>query len=306
MEIRERIRGLFGRLRPDRIEGAGRGHDTLRRALRDRSLLIGSTVLGLLLLAAVLSPVITPRDPNAMLPSERLAKPSFLPGAEYNYFLGSDFLGRDILSRLFFGARVSVIIGISAVLGAGTIGVVVGSLAGYYGKWADEVLMRVVDIGLAIPFLLLALTIVLLLGQSLVNIILVLSITGWLGFARITRGVSLSIKERDFIVAARSYGASDMRVILRHMIPNMVAPILVLASNQLGGFIYAESSLSFLGLGVPLTTPTWGSMIAEGRSYLDTAWWVSTIPGIVLTTTVLGAFFMGDGLRDVLDPRLRR
>ena len=138
------------------------------------------------------------------------------------------------------------------------------------------------------------------------NVVLVLSSTGWLGFARVTRGVTLSLKERDFILAARSYGAADSRIIIRHLIPNLIAPIIVLGSQQLGVFIYAESSLSFLGLGVPLDTPTWGSMIAQGRSYLDTSWWVSTLPGIVLTITVLGAFYVGDGLRDVLDPRLRR
>ena len=259
--------------------------------------------VGLMALAA---PLVSPHDPNAMKPSERLSGPGVASGGGTAYLLGSDFLGRDVLSRIIYGARVSLLVGIFAVLGAGSIGVVVGAVAGYYGKWVDEVLMRLVDMGLAVPGLLLALVIVMLLGAGMWNVVLVLSATGWLGFARVTRGVTLSVKERDFILAARSYGAADSRIITRHLIPNLIAPIIVLGSQQLGVFIYAESSLSFLGLGVPLETPTWGSMIAQGRSYLDTSWWVSTLPGIVLTITVLGAFYFGDGLRDALDPRLRR
>ena len=259
--------------------------------------------VGLMALAA---PLVSPHNPNAMKPSDRLSGPGFAPGGQPPYLLGTDFLGRDVLSRIIYGARVSLVVGLFAVLGAGSIGVVVGAVAGYYGKWVDEVLMRVVDMGLAVPGLLLALVIVMLLGAGLWNVVLVLSSTGWLGFARVTRGVTLSVKERDFILAARSYGAADSRIITRHLIPNLIAPIIVLGSQQLGVFIYAESSLSFLGLGVPLDTPTWGSMIAQGRSYLDTSWWVSTLPGIVLTITVLGAFYFGDGLRDALDPRLRR
>ena len=255
---------------------------------------------------ALAAPLVSPHDPNVMKPSERLSEPAFVPGGESAYLLGTDFLGRDVLSRIIYGARVSLLVGLFAVLGAGTIGVVVGAIAGYYGKWVDEALMRLVDVGLALPGLLLALVIVMLLGAGVWNVILVLSSTGWLGFARVTRGVTLSLKERDFVLAAHSYGAADSRIITRHLIPNLVAPIIVLGSQQLGVFIYAESSLSFLGLGVPLETPTWGSMIAQGRSYLDTSWWVSTLPGIVLTITVLGAFYLGDGLRDALDPRLRR
>ena len=277
-----------------------------RRLLGERSLLLGSAVLIIVGLMALAAPLVSPHDPNAMKPADRLSEPVFLSGAETPYLLGTDFLGRDVLSRIIFGARVSLVVGVFAVLGAGIIGVVVGAIAGYYGKWVDELLMRLVDMGLAIPGLLLALVIVMLLGAGMWNVVLVLSSTGWLGFARVTRGVTLSLKERDFILAARSYGSSDSRIIMRHLIPNLIAPIIVLGSQQLGVFIYAESSLSFLGLGVPLDTPTWGSMIAQGRSYLDTSWWVSTLPGIVLTITVLGAFYVGDGLRDVLDPRLRR
>lgn len=279
---------------------------TVKRLLGERSLLLGAAVLVAVAFMALAAPVLAPHDPNAMKPAVRLADPIFLSGGGTTYLLGTDFLGRDVLSRIIYGARVSLVVGLCTVLGAGTIGVVVGAVAGYYGKWTDEVLMRMVDIGLALPGLLLALIIVMLLGAGMFNIILVLTVTGWLGFARVTRGVTLSLRERDFILAARSYGASDYRIIIRHLIPNLVGPITVLGSQQLGVFIYAESSLSFLGLGVPLDTPTWGSMIAQGRSYLDTSWWISTLPGIVLTVTVLGAFYVGDGLRDVLDPRLRR
>ena len=279
---------------------------SVKRLLGERSLLLGTVVLIAVGFMALAAPILSPHDPNAMKPALRLSEPIFMPGGGTTYLMGTDFLGRDVLSRIIYGARVSLVVGLCTVLGAGIIGVLVGAVAGYYGKWVDEVLMRVVDIGLAVPGLLLALVIVMLLGAGMFNIILVLSATGWLAFARVTRGVTLSLKERDFILAARSYGATDSRIIIRHLIPNLMAPITVLASQQLGVFIYAESSLSFLGLGVPLDTPTWGSMIAQGRSYLDTSWWVSTLPGIVLTITVLGAFYVGDGLRDVLDPRLRR
>ena len=278
----------------------------LKRFLGERSLLLGAAVLIIVGFMALAAPLVSPHDPNVMKPSDRLSEPVFVPGGEFAHPLGTDFLGRDVLSRIIYGARVSLVVGLFAVLGAGSIGVVVGAVAGYYGKWVDEVLMRLVDMGLAVPGLLLALVIVMLLGAGMWNVILVLSSTGWLGFARVTRGITLSVKERDFILAARSYGAADSRIITRHLIPNLIAPIIVLGSQQLGVFIYAESSLSFLGLGVPLDTPTWGSMIAQGRSYLDTSWWVSTLPGIVLTITVLGAFYLGDGLRDALDPRLRR
>ena len=283
-----------------------RPHGLLRRSLREPSLLIGAAVMLVIVIMALAAPLLAPHDPNDVAPSEKFHEPAFVPGGSSENLLGTDYLGRDILSRLIYGARVSVLIGVSSVIGAGAIGVIVGSLAGFYGKWVDEVLMRLVDMGLAIPFLLLALTIILLLGPGLTNIILILSVTGWLSFARITRGVTLSVRERDYITAVRSYGASDARIIVRHIIPNLMAPILVLASQQLGAFIYAESSLSFLGLGVPLSTPTWGTDIALGRNYLATSWWVSTLPGIFLTITVLGAFFLGDGLRDTLDPRLRK
>ena len=262
----------------------------VKRLLGERSLLLGSVVLVTVGFMALAAPILAPHDPAAMKPSVRLSEPIFLSGGGTNYLLGTDFLGRDVLSRIIYGARVSLLVGLCTVLGAGIIGVVVGAVAGYYGKWTDEILMRLVDMGLAVPGLLLALIIVMLLGAGMFNVILVLSVTGWLGFARVTRGVTLSLKERDFILAARSYGAADSRIIIRHLIPNLVAPITVLGSQQLGVFIYAESSLSFLGLGVPLDTPTWGSMIAQGRSYLDTSWWISTLPGIVLTVTVLGGF----------------
>ena len=256
------------------------GYRNFKRLLGERSLLLGSVVLIFVGLMALAAPLVAPHDPNVMKPADRLSEPVFVSGGGSPYLLGSDFLGRDVLSRIIYGARVSLVVGIFAVLGAGTIGVLVGAVAGYYGKWIDEVLMRLVDMGLAVPGLLLALVIVMLLGAGMWNVVLVLSSTGWLGFARVTRGVTLSLKERDFILAARSYGAADSRIIVRHLIPNLIAPITVLASQQLGVFIYAESSLSFLGLGVPLDTPTWGSMIAQGRSYLDTSWWVSTLPGI--------------------------
>lgn len=255
---------------------------------------------------ALLAPVIAPHNPNTPSLANRLNPPFFISGHNPSHLLGTDFLGRDVLSRLLYGARVSLTVGAVTVVLATAIGIAVGVIAAYEGKWLDEILMRTVDIGLAIPFLLFAMAVVLLLGPSLTNVIIVLALNGWMGSARITRGITLSLKEREFIVAARAYGASHTRIIARHILINVLPATIIVASQQVGVFIYAESSLSFLGLGVPTGTPTWGGMIADGRSYLATAWWVSTLPGIVLTMTVMTAFFLGDGLRDVLDPRMRR
>lgn len=278
----------------------------LWRGIKETRLWIGGLVLVAVTIMAIAAPLLAPHDPEAMAPGDRLARPFFLAGSNPKYVLGSDFLGRDIMSRLIYGARISLMIGVTGVVGAGILGVLMGAVAGFYGKWVDEVIMRIVDVGLSIPFLLLALTVVLLLGPGLVNVIVVLSIAGWMEFARVTRAAALKIRKRDFVEAAHAYGASDLRIIFRHMIPNLMAPILVIASQRVGIMIYTEASLSFLGLGVPVGTPTWGSMIADGRGYLAVAWWLSSIPGIALTFTVLASFFVGDGLRDILDPRLRR
>lgn len=277
----------------------------LREFRRQWDLISSTCFLLALVLLAVFAPIVAPHDPNSADLKSRLSKPCFLQGANPRYLLGTDSLGRDVLSRILYGARVSLFVGAIAVVGAGAVGVIVGSLAGFFGGWIDEVLMRCVDIGLSIPFVLLAMTISLLLGAGVINVIIVLSVTGWMRFARVTRGSALKVREETYIEAARACGSSAMRIVFRHLIPNLLGPIIVIGSQQVGIMIYSEATLSFLGFGVPVGTASWGSMVADGRNYLANAWWVSTVPGIVLTLSVLASFTIGDGLRDFLDPRLR-
>lgn len=221
------------------------------------------------------------------------------------HLLGTDALGRDLLSRMMYGGRISLLVGITVVIVAGLIGVPLGLLSGYFGRIVDTIIMRVVDIKLAVPFILLAIAIMAILGTGLWNVILVLGFTSWVGYARIVRGTVLSLREKPFIESARCIGMSHNRIILRHLLPNIWTPVIVLATQGVGGAILAESSLTFLGLGISPLVPTWGAMIADGRNYLTTAWWISTFPGLLLTCTVMAIYFLGDGLRDILDPRLR-
>jgi peptide/nickel transport system permease protein len=301
-----------------RSEAAGRGpaegtaldlkeppqkHRLAERFWHSRRAVFGGGFLLLVALCAVLANVIAPGNPELVNFNFRLQAPGLDNGLKY--VLGGDPLGRDILSRVIYGARISLTVGLSAVLISGTVGMLLGLLAGYYGRHTDEIIMRLADIQLAIPTILLAIALVGILGPSLRNLIMVLSITGWVIYARTIRGVVLSLREHQFIEAAHCLGAGDGRIILRHILPNVWTPAIVIASQQVGFMIILESALSFLGLGVPPPTPTWGGMIADGRGYLSTAWHVTTMPGLVLMVTVLAVNFFGDGLRDVLDPRLR-
>lgn len=274
------------------------------RFLRSRRAIFGSLFLLAIALAAVFAGAVSPADPEAIDMSHRLSPPA--GGGTYGKFLlGGDQLGRDILSRIIYGARISLTIGVTAVLLSGTLGMLLGLLAGYYGGRTDEVIMRLADIQLAIPTILLAIALVGVLGPSLRNLILVLGVTGWVIYARTIRGVVLSLREQQFVEAARALGSGDRRTLFRYIMPNVWTPAIVVASQQMGFMIIMESALSFLGLGVPPPTPTWGGMIADGRGYLATAWHVTTLPGLVLMSTVLAVNFFGDGLRDILDPRLR-
>jgi len=274
------------------------------RFLRSRRAIFGSVFLLAIALAAVFAGAISPADPETIDMSYRLRPPAG-GGPSGKFLLGGDQLGRDILSRIIYGARISLTIGVTAVLLSGSLGVLLGLLAGYYGGRADEVIMRLADIQLAIPTILLAIALVGVLGPSLRNLILVLGVTGWVIYARTMRGVVLSLREQQFIEAARALGSGDRRTLFRYIMPNVWTPAIVVASQQMGFMIIMESALSFLGLGVPPPTPTWGGMIADGRGYLATAGHVTTLPGLVLMATVLAVNFFGDGLRDVLDPRLR-
>jgi peptide/nickel transport system permease protein len=284
---------------------AARGDRLVVRFLRSRRAVLGSVFLMVIALGAVFAGVIAPADPEAVDVNYRLQPPRGAALYFGKYLLGGDQLGRDILSRIIFGARISLTVGVTAVLLSGSLGMLLGLLAGYYGGRADEVIMRLADIQLAIPTILLAIALVGVLGPSLRNLILVLGITGWVIYARTIRGVVLSLREQQFIEAARALGSGDRRTLFRYILPNVWTPAIVVASQQVGFMIILESALSFLGLGVQPPTPTWGGMIADGRGYLATAWHVTTFPGLALMVTVLAINFFGDGLRDVLDPRLR-
>lgn len=257
---------------------------------------IGLALLALLALAAVLAPMIAPHAPTAIDLDAALCA----PGA--GHVLGCDELGRDVWSRLLWGARASMAVGICAVLVSMTIGVAVGAVAGYAGGVVDALIMRGVDILMAFPGILLAIAVAGVLGPSFVNVIIALSVLGWVGYARLVRGQVLSIRERDFVLSARSIGASPWRVVWRHVLPEVAAPVVVQATFGVAGAILAEASLSFLGLG-PQDVPTWGAMLAEGLDYLLTAPHLSVWPGLAVLVTVLAFNIAGDGLRDALDVR---
>jgi peptide/nickel transport system permease protein len=282
-----------------------RAGDLWRRFWRSRRAVVGAAVILLVVLAAVFANLLAPASPDGLNLAAARQPPLFVDASGRTYLLGSDALGRDILSRILYGARVSLTVGLTAVLLAGAIGVPIGLVAGYFGGKLDAVVMRLADVQLAIPGLLLAIALVAVVGGSVGAIIAILAFTGWVGYARIVRGQVLSLKQQPFVESARCIGVTDGRVIVRHILPNVWTPVIVLATSHVGGVIIAESSLTFLGIGVPRNTPTWGTMIADGRGYMETGWWIATFPGLVLTLTVLAIYFFGDGLRDVLDPRLR-
>jgi peptide/nickel transport system permease protein len=277
----------------------------LRQALRSRRLVVGVIVIGLVIAMALLAPIVAPYSPFKQAPEFNLRPPFWREPTGLIHLLGTDALGRDLLSRIIYGSRISLLIGTVAVLLAGSIGVFLGLIAGYFGGAVETIVMRLVDTILSIPFILLAIVSASLFGQSLFGLITILGLTSWLGYTRIVRGVVLSLKNVPYVEAAHALGASEARTLLRHILPGVWTPVIVVASQQVGAMIIAESSLTFLGIGVPPEFPTWGAMIADGRGYVSVAWWVSTLPGLALMVTVLAVYFFGDGLRDVLDPRLR-
>jgi peptide/nickel transport system permease protein len=250
-------------------------------------------------LLAIFAPLIAPADPLAI----DYAHPAAPPGAG-GHLLGTDAVGRDILARLIYGTRISLQVGLVAVGIAATLGTTVGLAAGYYGGWVDSVLMRTVDVFLAFPVIVLAIGIIAVLGPSLGNVVIALGLVAWTTYARVVRGQVLVLRELDFVHAARAMGVGDWRLLTRHILPNTLAPIIVLATVGMATAIIAEAALSFLGLGVQPPTPSWGTMLNEGRGFLRTAPHISTFPGLAIMLTVLGFNFLGDGLRDALDPRL--
>ncbi len=276
----------------------------LRALLRDRVAVLGITILLIMTFAAVFAPVVAPYDPEWQERSDRLIAPlSHGEDSGNFYLLGTDPLGRDILSRMIYGARVSMLIGFLSVALAAPVGVVLGLLAGYSNKWVDDGIMRLGDIQLAFPFILLAMVIVSVLGPSIRNLIVVLAISGWVIYARVVRGQVIRLKEMEFVQAATASGCSSWRILFRHLMPNALTPVIVLVTFGLASMILLESSLSFLGLGVQPPTPSWGGMLNESRNYISQAWWVSVMPGVAIMVTVLSVNFLGDWLRDILDPK---
>lgn len=257
--------------------------------------------LGLLFLAEAVSPY----DPLAQSMTDRLRPPLSLDGAGRLHVLGTDHLGRDVLSRILWGTRVSLALGIVGVGVSAPVGVMLGLVAGYYGRWLDHLIMRVADIQLAFPTVLLAIGVVGVLGPELTNIVITLAISGWMVYARVVRSEVLSVKGREFVEAARVVGVPGHLILLRHVLPNVLSSVVVIATFATAHMILLESSLSFLGLGVQPPTPTWGGMLNEGRDYISSAWWLSVFPGLAITTTVLAINFVGDWVRDVMDPRFQ-
>lgn len=261
--------------------------------------------LGLAAIAAAFGSLIAPFDPNRQNLAMRLAEP-MTAGPDGMFWLGTDALGRDVLSRLLYGARISLTVGIAAISVGGTVGITLGLLSGYFGGWIDDVIMRLGDIQLSFPFILLAIMFLVVLGSGVWNLIIVLGIGQWVTYARIVRADTMSLREKEFVEAARALGDSTPSIIFRTILPNIIAPLTVIASFNVASVILSEAALSFLGLGVPPDVPTWGSMLAESRDTLvANKWWLAVFPGVAIVLTVLSFNILGDWLRDFLDPRLR-
>jgi ABC-type dipeptide/oligopeptide/nickel transport system permease subunit len=266
---------------------------------------VGVALLALMIGVALAAPLLAPYGFNEMSLADRLKPPHWLSGGTPTHLLGTDPLGRDMLSRVIWAARTSLGIAGMSVLVAMVFGVTMGLLSGYYGGWLDVLVMRLADVQLSFPYLLLAIAVMALLKPTLANLILVLALRSWVVYARTVRSSVLVAKQREFVEATVALGASDRRIIARHLTPNVIAPVIVISSFQLAELIIAESSLSFLGLGVQPPTPSWGGMLSQGREYLTSAWWLGLFPGLAIILTVLGINLFGDALRDAMDPRLK-
>ena len=272
----------------------------IRRLLKEPTTIFGLALLVIFTFLALFAPLLSPLDPI----KQNIPASLTPPGADF--LLGTDKLGRDILSRILFGARISLFVGLAVVAGAGLFGSLVGLVAGYIRGWADEILMRVTDIFFAFPSLILAMAIAGALGPSLRNALIAVAVVSWPVYARLIRGQVLVLREQEFVQAARAIGVSDTRIVLRHLLPNTLAPLLVQASFDMGAVILSVAGLSFIGFGAQPPTPEWGVMISEGRNYITTQWWLTAVPAAAILLLVAAFNLIGDGLRDLLDPRLRR
>jgi peptide/nickel transport system permease protein len=297
------------------VKGAGRFRhlsaswrlwaETFQALSRSPGAVIGGLLFVAIIAVSLGFPLLYPRDPLAQELLSRLIPPFWQEGGSLAYPLGTDNLGRDVLVRILYGSRVSLLVGFSAVLVASVAGIALGLISGYYGGRVDHFIMRLADVFMAYPFMLLTISVIAVLGNSIFNLILVLGLSDWVTYARTIRGSVLSIKKKEFVMAARSVGTPHRVILLRHVFPNVLSPILVLGTVRVANIIIWESGLSFLGMGVPPPMPTWGRMLAEGRVYIADAWWLVTLPGLAIMLTILSINLLGDGLRDALDPRLR-
>ncbi|MCB2147474.1 MAG: ABC transporter permease [Deltaproteobacteria bacterium] len=279
--------------------------ETLREVARRPSALIGGAMIAMVLIVSLSFPLFYSVDPLEQDLMARFTPPVWQDGGSWHYPLGTDNLGRDVLVRLLYGSRVSLLVGFSAVLVAELAGILLGLFSGYYGGKLDSLIMRVADIFMAYPFMLLTISVIAVLGSSIFNLILVLGLSDWVTYARTIRGSVLSLKKKEFVEASRAIGTPHRVIIFRHILPNVFSPMLVLGTLRVANIIIWESGLSFLGMGVPPPMPTWGRMLAEGRLYITDAWWLVTLPGLAIMVTILSINLLGDGLRDALDPRLR-
>ena len=276
----------------------------IRLLSKSKTGMIGFVIFVLVLLIAIFAPLIAPYDPNLKVPENILKPPFWMSDGSMENIFGTDYLGRDIFSRIIYGSRISIFIGVTSVIIAGFLGGTLGLIAGYYGGWLDNIVMRLVDSFLAIPSILIVLVIIGVFGPNVLTVVFVLGIAAWANYARLIRGEVLSIKEKDFVRAAISIGVKDHIIIARHILPNTISTFIVISTLTVASAIILEASLSFLGLGVQSPFVSWGLLLSEGRDYLATSWWLATFPGIAITITVLGIVFLGDWLRDVLDPKL--
>ena len=273
--------------------------DVWRQILRNPLSLTGLVIIVALVLLAILAPYIAPYDPFATDPINKLEPPSL------THLMGTDELGRDIFTRVLYGTRISLWIAVLILLLAGVLGTTVGILAGYLGGFWDNLLMRVTDIFMAFPRLILAMAIAAALGPSLTNVVIAISFSAWTVFARLARSRAIAVREEDYVEAARAVGASNFRIILRHILPMAVSPVIIQGTISMGGIILTAAGLGFLGFGAQPPTPEWGVMVSDGRNFMPHGWWVSTFPGLAIMVTVLGFNLLGDGIRDILDPRMR-
>lgn len=262
----------------------------------------GLTIIVILVLTALFAPLLAPYEPTAGSLRDRLAPPFWQEGGSMAHLLGTDKLGRDTLSRLIYGARTSLTVAVIAILVSGSFGSILGIVAGYLSGWGDIIIMRIVDVAFSFPAILLAMVFAVVFGASFFNIIVVISLILWAEYARMARGETLKVKEMDYVALAQVAGVSKAKIMFRHILPNVATALIVLATLQVGIVIILESALSFLGVGIPPPTPDWGTMIAEGRSYVATAWWLSMVPGMAIVVTVLSFNLLGDALTELLNP----